>query len=214
MTFSEKQKRVISGLAMIGLAALAALLGKQAVTVAVWAVSATAFWELGGMFRWGERSFGWLAVFVPLALLYVVLPSLASLELYLMNPWFLVWVMVVTAATDTFAFVFGPPIGGAKLMPSVSPKKTWAGAVIGTAFGTLLGAWFAAEFLPVYNGMAISFILSVVSQVGDLFESKLKRVARVKDASGLIPGHGGVLDRFDSLLFALPALWAILQFGN
>ena len=210
---TEKQKRVVSGIAMIGLAALIALLGKHAVAAGVWLVSASAFWELGAMFRWGERRLGWLAIFMPLSLLYVVLPGFASLALYLMNPWFLVWVMVVTAATDTFAFVFGPPIGGAKLMPSVSPKKTWAGAVIGTAFGTLLGAWFAAEFLPeIYGGMAISFALTVVSQVGDLFESKLKRVAQVKDSSGLIPGHGGVLDRFDSLFFALPMLWVILKF--
>jgi phosphatidate cytidylyltransferase len=163
------------------------------------------------MFKWKGRARSWLCLFVPLSLLYVLIPGMAALELYILSPWFLVWTIIVTASTDTFAFLFGPPIGGPKLMPSVSPKKTWAGAVIGAAFATLLGTWFAAEFFPTYNGFLISFILSVAAQVGDLFESKLKRIAGVKDSSRLIPGHGGVLDRFDSLFFALPVLYVMLM---
>jgi len=213
MTFSEKQARVLSGIAMVALAVLAAYLGKHVVAAMVWLISAAALWELEHIFKWKERPVRWLMVFMPLSIIYVLIPGLAALELYMMDPWFLVWAMVVAAATDTFAFLFGPPIGGPKLMPSVSPKKTWAGAIVGAAFATLLGGWFAALFLPaVYDVALVSFALSVAAQIGDLFESKLKRVAGVKDSSRLIPGHGGVLDRFDSLFFVLPALLSILMF--
>ena len=212
MTLSEKQKRVLSGLVMLILAVLVAWLGRYAVAVAVWAVCAAALFELYRMFRWRERPVRWLLMFAPLSLFYVMLPGLAAVDLYIMSPWFLIWAMVITVSTDTFAFVFGPPIGGPKLMPSVTPKKTWAGAIVGAAFAAMLGGWFAMDVLYMDNGVLISLVLSVIAQVGDLVESKLKRIAGVKDSSRLIPGHGGVMDRFDSLFFVLPALWVLLLF--
>lgn len=127
--------------------------------------------------------------------------------------------MVVTWVTDAAAFFVGRAVGGPKLMPSVSPGKTVAGALGGLAGGAVTAWAYAAYVLPPTTRMGLTataavaagLVLSVVAQVGDLVESLLKRQAGVKDSSHLIPGHGGVLDRTDSLLFTLPVGYLLLD---
>jgi len=120
------------------------------------------------------------------------------------------WVFMVlfaVMACDSLAYFVGVKFGRHKLYPQVSPKKSIEGS-LGGLFGSCLGVWLAgALFLPRYGIGQIIFIgllLGVVGQVGDLFESLLKRACGVKDSGGTFPGHGGVLDRLDSLLFAFP----------
>lgn len=126
--------------------------------------------------------------------------------------------VVVTWLNDTGAYFAGRAFGKRKLMPSVSPKKTWAGAY-GAVIASVLTTWlFAAYVLPPVAQLSmrplgvivVGVALSVAAQVGDLAESMLKREAGVKDSSTLIPGHGGVLDRVDSLLFTLPVGYVLL----
>lgn len=131
-------------------------------------------------------------------------PSVAGLAL-VMFP------LVVTWVCDTAAMFGGRTFGGPRMAPVISPGKTWAGAVAGVV-GALIVAplyarWALAPLgLGISVGAALAFaaVLAVVGQLGDLAESLLKREAGVKDSSTLIPGHGGVLDRFDSLYFVLP----------
>lgn len=128
--------------------------------------------------------------------------------------------VVVTWLNDSGAYFAGKLWGRAKLMPSVSPAKTWAGAYGGVAV-SLLATWALAVFVlppmahltlrPV-GIVVVGVTLSLAAQVGDLAESMFKREAGVKDSSALIPGHGGVLDRVDSLLFTLPVGYVLL--GN
>jgi len=108
-------------------------------------------------------------------------------------------------ATDSFAFFVGKKWGKRKLAPSVSPNKTVEGALGGLAAALVVGALFGQILLgkPV-AGLLIGAIAGIFGQLGDLFESALKRNIGVKDLGGIIPGHGGILDRFDSLLFAAP----------
>lgn len=115
-----------------------------------------------------------------------------------------VFVLFVTAATDTGAYFAGRTIGGPKLWPRVSPKKTWSGAIGGFLAAIAVGAAVAAAFaLPVTAGLiAVAGVLSVVGQLGDLFESSIKRRFGVKDSGHLIPGHGGLMDRVDALTIA------------
>ncbi len=101
--------------------------------------------------------------------------------------------------TDVLGYFAGRTFGGPKLLPAVSPKKTWSGAIAGT-FGAITVAVLAVSFFGTFNRIAIAIIalmLSVASQLGDLLESWIKRRFRAKDASTLIPGHGGVMDRLD-----------------
>jgi phosphatidate cytidylyltransferase len=126
--------------------------------------------------------------------------------------------ITLTWATDTGAYFFGRMFGRHKLIPSVSPGKTVEGAVGGVVVA-VVAAWLYVIFLlrpfaqlsMIPIGLTVFAILvSVIAQVGDLAESLFKRDAGVKDSSTLLPGHGGILDRFDSLLFVLPAAYVLL----
>lgn len=116
---------------------------------------------------------------------------------------------------DSLAYLFGKFFGKNKLIPSVSPKKTWEGFVggaIGAAVTMLVLIYFRnGGTTETYILMAIvSLLVSVLATFGDLFESKLKRAAEVKDSGNILPGHGGILDRIDAMLFAVPVLYVFL----
>jgi len=115
-----------------------------------------------------------------------------------------VYVLVVVWGTDIGAYIAGRLIGGPQLAPRISPKKTWAGLFGGMALAMLIGYIAAAGFHADRPLAAASFalVLAIVAQIGDLFKSYFKRRAGVKDSGQLIPGHGGVLDRIDGLVFA------------
>ena len=172
------------------------------------------------------------------ALTYIAIPMglLVVLRQDPMGEFLLIYLMLVVWSGDIFAYFVGKTMGMRKMAPRISPKKTWEGAVASLvasiAFGTffyhysfpislwllrfhLLGqdaaewnhgsaAWFAAAF---------SAILNIAAQVGDLVESAIKRGADVKDSGGILPGHGGMLDRIDAMLFAAPVLCALWWFS-
>ena len=126
--------------------------------------------------------------------------------------------VVITWLNDSGAYFAGRTFGRSKLMPTVSPGKTWAGAY-GAVVTSVLATWaYAALILPSWAHLrltipgiiVVGIVLSIAAQVGDLAESMFKREAGVKDSSALIPGHGGVLDRVDSLLFTLPVGYVLL----
>lgn len=123
----------------------------------------------------------------------------------------MLFIFAVVWATDILAYFIGRAIGGPKLAPPISPGKTWSGAIGGALSAVVAGTLVHMIFFPL-NGLwvpAIALVLSVFSQVGDLFESFIKRRFGVKDSSRLIPGHGGVMDRVDGLVFACFAAFLI-----
>jgi phosphatidate cytidylyltransferase len=126
--------------------------------------------------------------------------------------WLVLFPLALTWICDTAAMAAGTTIGGRKLAPVVSPNKTWAGAA-GGLVGAVVGSFAIGELvlprfgwhLYVWELLAMGAMVGLLAQVGDVAESLFKREAGVKDSSSLIPGHGGVLDRLDSLYFVLPA---------
>ena len=116
----------------------------------------------------------------------------------------MVFLFAIIWSTDVFAFFGGRAIGGPKLAPAISPKKTWSGFLCGLGGGLIAGLIAASAIGdPHYLWIAVlAILLSVSGQAGDLFESALKRRFAVKDSGMLIPGHGGVMDRIDSMIFA------------
>jgi phosphatidate cytidylyltransferase len=118
----------------------------------------------------------------------------------------LIYLLFAVWATDIGAYAAGRTIGGPKLAPRISPKKTWAGLIGGMISAALFGAGVAFAFGAERPGFAalLAAVLAVISQAGDLFESGIKRHFDVKDSGRLIPGHGGLLDRVDGLIVAAP----------
>lgn len=114
----------------------------------------------------------------------------------------MVWLVMVVVVTDVVGYFAGRMIGGPKFWPRVSPKKTWSGTVAGWIGAGLVGAVFAINTGTTLELIGVSVALSMASQMGDIAESAIKRKTGVKDSSELIPGHGGVLDRFDGMLGA------------
>jgi len=131
---------------------------------------------------------------------YVAVPSVALLVLSWVDYTLVFWAMIVTWSTDIFAYFAGRGIGGPKLAPRVSPNKTWAGLIGGMVAAALFGGlWVYLLQLPsILYLLAAPF--AVAAQLGDLFESWLKRRAGVKDSGTWLPGHGGALDRLDGLV--------------
>ncbi len=124
--------------------------------------------------------------------------------------------MLTVVVSDTAQYYTGRALGRTRLAPAVSPKKTVEGAAGGFVFGALFlaiaGAWWLPQ-VPAAGRAALGAVLVAVGIAGDLFESMLKRSVDMKDSSSLIPGHGGVLDRIDALLFAAPIYYVVLKYS-
>lgn len=129
------------------------------------------------------------------------------------NPKILLGAFILVWINDTFAYLVGKSIGKQKLFPRISPKKTVEGFLGGLLFACI-ASYFIAIFtktLDVNSWLILSVIVSVIGTIGDLIESKFKRQANVKDSGAIMPGHGGLLDRFDSIIFAAPFIYLFLR---
>jgi phosphatidate cytidylyltransferase len=157
-----------------------------------------------------------------LGTLYILIATLGLLFLLAHPADWEVWknlylLLILVWSTDTFAYIGGRLLKGPKLAPSISPNKTWSGFIVGTIGGTAVTYIASLWLLPlffIFSLWQIMFLV-VIAQGGDLLESKVKRWSDVKDSSSLIPGHGGLLDRLDSLLavsFTLALLVLFLDY--
>lgn len=161
-----------------------------------------------------QQRLGWLC----LGLFYLPF-LLGHLVLLRMLPEGRAWIfltLLVIMVCDTFAYFVGSNFGKRKLYPAVSPNKSIEGGIGGLIGSVLIVLLAGVTFLPqigVFDGLLVGLLLGVIGQLGDLFESLLKRACGVKDSGSLIPGHGGLLDRLDSLLFAFPVVYCLAKYG-
>lgn len=151
-------------------------------------------------------SLGW-------GMLYIGIPSFALLVIAWADLYLVFWLMLVTWATDIFAYFAGRSIGGPKLAPKISPNKTWAGLLGGMAGAAVVGAlaaWLLGISTELPEFLWLGAPMGLLAQMGDLYESRVKRRLGVKDSGTLLPGHGGVLDRLDGLLPVILATLVVL----
>ena len=152
------------------------------------------------------------------SLLLVAFPLSFAVRIHgipLDGPRLLLFALAITWAADTTAYFVGRAIGKHPLAPHISPKKTWEGS-IGSMFGSLLVAYIFSYWikLPLPYLLAMAAAGNIAGQMGDLLESAYKRSAGVKDSGGLLPGHGGILDRIDALILCIPVIWYYLVLVN
>jgi len=239
--------RIASSVVMVGMGAVAMVLGGMWFQILVVFVTAVIVWEIWMMMSQDGPTPGMLlAVLVasvmsaqfsyeaPLSfLLFLIAPAVGALVLKRARATFfafafflqiagwglvhfrvdfgfvwVLWLILVVVITDVFGYFAGKALGGPKFWPKISPKKTWSGTVAGWLGAALIGAIFMLFTAAGWLIIPLSMLLSFAGQMGDITESALKRRMGVKDSSALIPGHGGLFDRFDALLGA--ALFMLL----
>ena len=214
---SELLVRTLTGILLIAAALAAAAVGGTFFAVLVAAVATAMFYE------WTRIVRGWGAAWYLSGFIYALLPALALLWIRERTPpdlpsaeqglSLLVWAFLVTWSVDIGAYFAGRRFGRRKLAPSISPGKTVEGLYGGIAAAALVGgAWVLAMHLgkPL---LLLAPIFALAAQAGDLFESRMKRRAGVKDSGSWLPGHGGLLDRLDGLV-PVAVLTAIAQLGG
>jgi len=155
-------------------------------------------------------AFGLIYIPLPMAIIPKVRLMDQGLELIFL-------VLVCTWAADSGAYFAGRFLGKTKLLVRISPKKTWAGVWGGVALSVVCAIGMSAAGypeIPAVHAAALGGLVSVVGVVGDLIESMFKRASGIKDSGGIMPGHGGLLDRVDSLLFTVPAAWVYLRLAG
>ncbi len=134
------------------------------------------------------------------------------------NKWVLLYLILVATMTDTFAMLIGCLIGKHKLIPDVSPKKSVEGSIAGSLLGTVIASVYyytvISSNINIFVLIVMTLVLSILGQLGDLFFSKIKRENDIKDFSNIMPGHGGILDRFDSMTFILYGYIIIINIIN
>ncbi len=156
-----------------------------------------------------------------LPLLYILIPFsiitlIPSIVNNTYNPHIIFGILIIIWSNDTFAYLIGKNFGKRKLFEKVSPKKTIEGFVGGMIFGVIsaLIIAYTTSSLSIFHWIVLSIIISIFGTIGDLVASKFKREANIKDSSNLIPGHGGFLDRLDSLIFVSSFVYLYLQLIN
>lgn len=150
---------------------------------------------------------------------YVIIPFVLLIKYPFtngFNPYLIIGAFILIWINDTFAYIVGKTMGRTKLFERISPKKTVEGFVGGMLF-TIIGSYILSEFYdfqPAMTWIITGIILVIFGTLGDLVESRLKRNAGVKDSGKIMPGHGGILDRLDSIIFAIPFLFLFHQIIN
>lgn len=175
-------------------------------------LGATLIWSL---YQTEKPLLGWMSTSVGAVYIGILSGQIVSLRLLENGLWWLVFGVFITWANDTTAYFTGVTLGRHRLWPRLSPKKTWEGTVAGWLGAALMGGlitWLSPLQLGFLFGFWIGAVSGIFALFGDLSVSMFKRQVGVKDSGWLFPGHGGVLDRMDSILFVLPFIYQVVTF--
>ena len=221
------KKRVISAIVLLAILIPLIIIGGIPFRIGALIIGLLSLKELLDI-RKSKKAFPFVMQFISYILLTILILSNNSSKLFFLGTAFnliiltrnyslvlLIYLVLITTITDTFAYITGSYIGKTKMCEKISPKKTWEGMVGGTFFGVFIPAMFYISVVDpnvdVILITAITTFLSLLAQAGDLVFSSIKRYYDKKDFSNLIPGHGGILDRLDSLIFVLLGFVVILE---
>ena len=214
-TEGNLRKRIVSSLILIPLAIYAIFFSQNLFIALAIAITILMTMEWQEIIRPAEDYKKWQIIGV----FYILIPVYSVIKIRLLDgeqngAQILLWMFAIIWSTDIMAFFIGKSFGGPKIAPHISPNKTWSGAVGGLITSAIIGVISASVLFKgsIVFFIAISVILSIIEQVSDLIESKIKRTFGVKDSGSIIPGHGGVLDIIDGMILVAPAVLLLLIF--
>ncbi|QXK91696.1 CDP-archaeol synthase [Neoehrlichia mikurensis] len=158
-------------------------------------------------FEWGNMTAGKKVFYIP-AFFIIILPYASLLYIYSLphGTMLLLWLIFSVWSTDIAAYFIGKSIGGWKILPGISPNKTWSGLCGGIVFSMITSVMMSIIFgiFSISHSFIIGIIIAIIAQIGDFTESFIKRLCNVKNSGSVIPGHGGMLDRMDGFIFTAP----------
>ena len=216
----ELRKRIITGIIFAFTFLIVIFYGGVVYMLTIFIICCLMIYELIGMITSIEktnnkmftslRKFGILYIIICCLSLVLIRESLQGIKIT-------IWLFAVVWTVDTMAYIFGKRYGKLQLAPKISPKKTYEGAIVGSACGIFISIILykimytnSADTLTLQSFVIFTIIIVILAQLSDLSESYIKRQCGVKDSGNLLPGHGGFLDRFDSLLLVAPLVFLVL----
>ena len=211
----ENKKRLIFGLIFISILWFATLYSVASCSILFSIIGLICIYEMYQL-RIGKTKFIPLVyIITPFILIQILIWKYLSINIYdniVWMPEVILYLFALTWTFDTFAYIFGVKFGKHKILPSISPKKSWEGFIGGLIFTTILAIFIFGE--NINKILMYSVLIPISATLGDFIESYYKRKAMVKDSGNLIPGHGGMLDRMDSLLISISVISLIIIIGT
>lgn len=211
---NENIKRAYSGLIYISVMWFCTSYSTLTFSILFLAIGIISFYEMLKLRRGKSKLIALLFISVPFIIIHFFGFFSLSDQNELINYRMILFIFILTWTFDTFAYIFGVNFGKRKILPSISPKKSYEGFLGGLIF-TLIASYITTLNLfeiEISKAMTISVFIPFTATLGDFTESYYKRQAGVKDSGNLIPGHGGILDRMDAFLFTIPLLYIYLTF--
>ena len=192
--------RTITAIILLSVAITVFFLGSWAVDFLIISIALLSCRELYNLIK------SYRITYLLLATIMIIIPYSALIYLYSSNQNMLIWLMLCIWTTDISAYCFGKKYGNKKIFPTISPNKTWAGLIGAIIMSSICGIIVTYIFHLPSSFLFLGGIIAVIAQIGDFFESLIKRIYKASDSSSLLPGHGGILDRMDGIIFTAPFL--------
>ena len=206
---NETLKRAIFGAVYVAIMSIGASYSETSCRFLFSVLGIVSVYEMWKLRKGRNKFIAFLYVLLPFSLIQLLISDF-QVDNIPFNSSLILSMFVFTWTFDTFAYLFGVKFGKHKIMPSISPKKSWEGFV-GGYFATLFICYLFCKFLPITEDylLTLSLIIPFTATLGDFIESYFKRQAGVKDSGSFIPGHGGMLDRMDAFMITIPAIYIL-----
>ena len=210
---NEMLKRALSGAVYVAIMWLGTSYSEATFSLLFAVLGIVSIYEMWKLRKGKTKVLAFLYVLIPFIIIQLIGMTSHDYPNSSFDPSLVLLMFVLTWTFDTFAYLFGVRFGKTKIMPSISPKKSWEGFVGGFIF-TIISAYLTLSYFPsikLNHAIVISLFLPFTATLGDFIESYYKRQAGVKDSGDFIPGHGGMLDRMDAFMITIPVLYIYLH---
>ena len=211
----ENKKRLIFGLIFISILWFATLYSVISCSILFFIIGLICVYEMYQLRKGKTKLISLIYIITPFILIQILIWKYLSINVFNSIVWMpevILYLFALTWTFDTFAYIFGVKFGKHKILPSISPKKSWEGFIGGLIFTTILAIFIFGE--NINKILMYSVLIPISATLGDFIESYYKRKAMAKDSGNLIPGHGGMLDRMDSFLISISVISLIIIIGT